>query len=57
MNWDEYGMSIAKVVAKKSKDPWLTDKYEDFNVWLFSQELICVTFRKGRAASNNYRNR
>lgn len=22
MNWDEYGMSIAEVVAKKSKDPW-----------------------------------
>ena len=23
MNWDEYGMSIAEVVAKKSKDPWV----------------------------------
>jgi dCMP deaminase len=22
MNWDEYAMSIAEVVAKKSKDPW-----------------------------------
>lgn len=22
MNWEEYGMSIAEVVAKKSKDPW-----------------------------------
>jgi len=37
--------------------PWLTDKYEDFNVWLFSQELICVAFRQGWAASYNYRNR
>ena len=23
MNWDEYGMSIAETVAKKSKDPWI----------------------------------
>ena len=22
MNWDEYAMSIAEVVARKSKDPW-----------------------------------
>jgi len=22
MNWDEYAMSIAETVAKKSKDPW-----------------------------------
>jgi len=22
MNWDEYAMSIAEVVAKKSKDTW-----------------------------------
>jgi dCMP deaminase len=22
MNWDEYALSIAEVVAKKSKDPW-----------------------------------
>ena len=22
MNWDEYAMSLADVVAKKSKDPW-----------------------------------
>jgi dCMP deaminase len=22
MNWDEYGVSIAEVVSKKSKDPW-----------------------------------
>jgi len=22
MNWDEYAMNIAEVVAKKSKDPW-----------------------------------
>ena len=22
MSWEEYGMSIAEVVAKKSKDPW-----------------------------------
>jgi len=36
--------------------PYLTEKYEDFNVWLFSQELICVAFRQGWASCNDYRN-
>jgi len=36
--------------------PYLTDKYEDFNDWLFSQDTVCVAFRQGWAASNNHRN-
>jgi hypothetical protein len=37
--------------------PWLTEKYEDFNVWLFSEDPTCVAFRRGWAACNDYRNR
>ena len=37
--------------------PYLTDKYKDFNDWLFSEDSTCVAFRRGWAASNDYRNR